>query len=96
MMNMIIQENCLIQVIKELKDYLFFLTEIKVVLIELQLILTQDIFFQELKSAITTLKLMEEIFMIKQLMIQLSNEIRKISTGQADDYKAGCLLDFTY
>ena len=93
MMNMIIQENCLIQVIKELKDYLFFLTEIKV---ELQLILTEDIFFQELKSAITTLKLMEEIFMIKQLMIQLSNEIRKISTGQADDYKAGCLLDFTY
>ena len=78
MMNMIIQENCLIQVIKELKDYLFFLTEIKVVLIELQLILTEDIFFQELIK-------------IKQLMIQLSNEIRKTSTGQANDYTAGCL-----
>ena len=41
--------DCLIQVIKELKDYLFLLIEIKVVLIELQLILTEDIFFQELK-----------------------------------------------
>ena len=24
------------------------------------------------------------------------NEIRKISTGQGDDYTTGCLLDFTY
>ena len=41
--------DCLIQVIKELKDYLFLLIEIKVVLTELQLILTEDIFFQVLK-----------------------------------------------
>ena len=36
---------------------------------------------------------MVEIFMIKQLMTQLSN-MMKISTGQGDDYTTGCLLDF--
>ena len=41
---------------------------------------------------------MEETFMINQLMSQLNNmsEIRKISTGQGDDYTTGCLLDFPY
>ena len=34
---------------QELKDYLFLLIEIEVVLIELQLLLTEDIFSQELK-----------------------------------------------
>ena len=47
---------------------LFTFTEIVVVLIELQLILTEDICFQELKLKVTTLTLMEEIFMISQLM----------------------------
>ena len=28
--------------------------------------------------------------------IKQYNEIRKISTGQGDDYKTGCLLDFAY
>ena len=37
------------QVIKELKDYLFLLIQVKVVLTELKLILTEDIFFQELR-----------------------------------------------
>ena len=46
---MIISENCLIQVIKSLKDNLFLLREIQMVLTELQVILTEDIFFQELK-----------------------------------------------
>ena len=48
---------------------------------------------------------MEEIFMIKQLMTQLSNmndsikqydEVRKVSTGRGNDYKTSCLLDFAY
>ena len=45
---------------------------------------------------------MEETFMINQLMTQLSNmmkykkNIRKLSTGQSDDYTIGCLLDFAY
>ena len=28
--------------------------------------------------------------------IKQNNEIRKISTGQGNDYTTGCLLDFTY
>ena len=32
---------------------------------------------------------------INELIIQY-DEIRKISTGQSDDYTAGCLLDFAY
>ena len=42
---------------------------------------------------------MEETFVINQLMTQLINqydEIRKISTGQGDDYTTGSLLDFAY
>ena len=37
--------------------------------------------------------------MISQLMnylIKQYNEVRKISTGQCDDYITGCLLDFAY
>ena len=55
------------QVMKELKDYLFLLTTM-MMLIELQLIFIKDIFFQELELKIIILKLMEEIFMINQLM----------------------------
>ena len=36
---------------------------------------------------------MEETFMIKQLEYDL---VRKTSTGQGDDYTAGCLLDYKY
>ena len=57
-----------IQVIKELNDCSFLLTENVVVLIELQLILTGDTFFRELKFKITTSTLMEESFMINKLM----------------------------
>ena len=48
---------------------------------------------------------MVEIFMIKQLMTQLSNmndsikqydEVRKVSTGRGNDYKTSCLLSFAY
>ena len=38
---------------------------------------------------------MEEIFMINDSIKQY-DEIRKISTGQGDDYTTGCLLDFDY
>ena len=40
---------------------------------------------------------MQEIFMISQLMlIKQYGEVRKVSTGQGDDYTTGCLLDFAY
>ena len=44
----------------------------KKVIIKFLLILIKNIFFQDLKQKITTLKLMEEIFMTNQLMIQLN------------------------
>ena len=41
--------------------------------------------------------LMKEIFMIKQLMIiKQFDEVRKVSTGQGDDYTTGYLLDLSY
>ena len=58
-------ENCLIQVIKALKNYLFLLM---IILMKSNLILTKDTFYQELKYTIITLKLMKETFMINQLM----------------------------
>ena len=87
-------ENCLIQVIKVLKDYFFFLM---IILMESHLILTKDTFFQELKW-----KIIIEIdgrnsydqpinYLIKQY-----DEVRKVSTGQGGDYTNGCLLDFAY
>ena len=40
---------------------------------------------------------MKEIFMIKQLMITKQfDEVRKVSTGQGDDYTTGYLLDLSY
>ena len=56
--------------------------------------------FLTLKLKNTTLKLRVEIFMIKQIMVQLNNttksENQKQLTGQGDDYKTGCLLDLAY
>ena len=40
------------------------------------MILLKNIFFQELKLKTTTSKLMEEIFMISQLMTQLRNMMK--------------------
>ena len=42
-------------------------------MIKFLLILLKNIFFQQLKQKITISKLMEEIFMINQLMTQLNN-----------------------
>ena len=58
----------LIQVIKELKDHLFLLMIIQQVAIKFLMILLKNIFFQESKLKATTLKLVEEVFMISQLM----------------------------
>ena len=56
--------------------------------------------FLTLKLKNATLKLRVEIFMIKQIMVQLNNttksENQKQLTGQGDDYKTGCLLDLAY
>ena len=48
----------------------------RVVIMLLMKIHIEDIFLQGLKLKIITLKLMEEIFMINQLMTQLSNTMK--------------------
>ena len=82
--------HCLIQVIKELKDCLFLLTEIVVVLIELQLILTEDTSSRELKLKTTTSKLMQETFMISQLMTQLSNTTKFTKFFYFEELQINC------
>ena len=52
---------------------LFLLMIMQQVMVKSLLILSKNTFFQELKLKITTSKLMEEIFMISQLMTQLNN-----------------------
>ena len=61
------------------------------------MILSKNNFSQELKLNTTASKLIEEIFMISQLIsIKQYDKVSKISAGQGDDYTAGCLLDFAY
>ena len=43
------------------------------------------------------LGLMVESFLINQkIMMPKHENIRKIATGQGDDYTTGCLLDYSY
>ena len=60
---------------------LFLLMIMQQVMVKSLLILSKNTFFQELKLKITTSKLMEEIFMISQLMTQLSN------TAKSEKYR---------
>ena len=66
------------------------------VLIELQLILTEDIFFQELENY--NIEIDGRNFYDQSIndSIKQYDKIRKISTGQGDDYTTGCLLGFSY
>ena len=64
------------QVMKELKDCLFLLMRIQQVISKFLLILSKNISFQELKLKIAISKLVEEIFIISQLMTQLSNKTK--------------------
>ena len=73
-MKMNTQENKLILLFNELKNCLFLLMVDKTN--TAQKIVTENIFYQELKLKIITLKLMEEIFFIKQLMTQLNNTMK--------------------
>ena len=69
---------------------------IQQVIIKSLLILIKNTFFQELKQKITILKLMVEIFMINQLIIQLNN-MMKLEIYQHDKViTTGCSLDFSY
>ena len=74
MLQIVIYENDLMLVFKGLIDSLFLL--MRMVIMLLIKIDIEDIFFQGLKLKITTLKLMEEIFMTSQLMAPLSNTMK--------------------
>ena len=65
-------------------------------IILLQLIWIESIFFQELKNY--NIKIDGTNFYDQPIndSIKQYDEIRKISTGQGDDYTTGCLLDFSY
>ena len=57
-----------------------------------------NIFFQKLKLKNTNVEI-DGINFYNQAIndsIKQYNEVRKISTGQGDDYTTGCLLDFAY
>ena len=68
--------NSMIQLIKESNDSLFLLMIIQKATMMFLLIFPKNIFCQELKQKITTSKLMEETFMINQLMTELSNRTK--------------------
>ena len=82
-------EYCLIQVIKALKDYLFFLM---IMLMESHLILPR------IKIKNYNIEIDGRNFYDQPTddIIKQYDEVRKVSTGQGDDYTTGCLLDFAY
>ena len=57
-----------------------------------------NIFFQKLKLKKYNVEIDSRNFYDQAIndSIKQYDEIRKISTGQGDDYTTGCLLDFTY
>ena len=67
-------------------------------IIKFLLILSKNIFFQELKIENYNIEIDGRNFYDQPIndLIKQYDEIRKISTGQGDDYTTGCLLDFAY
>ena len=82
------------QVIKELKDCLFLLMITNQTIMKFLLILSKNIFFQKNHN----IEIDGRNFYDQPIndSIKQYDEIRKISTGQGDDYTTGCLLDFAY
>ena len=78
----------MIQVIKELKNYLFLLTADS----------HRGYFLTRVKTENYNIKIDGRNFYDQPIndSIKQYDEIRKISTGQGDDYTTGCLLDFAY
>ena len=83
---------------KKLKDCSFLLMIMPKVVIKLQKTLTEDISFQEEKLKIIIHEIDGRNFYDQLIndLIKQYDEVRKISTGQGDDYTTGCLLDFAY
>ena len=88
----------MIQVVKELKDYLFLLMIIQQVIIKFLLILTKKNFLPRVKIENYNIQIDVRNFYDQPIndSVKQYDEIRKISTGQGDDYTTVCLLDFAY
>ena len=78
----------MIQVIKELKDYLYLLTADS----------HRKYFLPRVKIENYNIKIDGRNFYDQPIndSIKQCDEVRKVSTGQSDDYTTGCLLDFAY
>ena len=76
---------------------MFLLIEIKVVLIELQLI-HRRYFLPRVKIKNYNIEIDGRNFYDQPIndLIKQCDEVRKISIGQGDDYTTACLLDFSY
>ena len=88
----------MIQIVKELKGFLFLLMIIQQVIIKFLLIHTKNTFFPRVEIENYNIEIDGRDF-YDQLIndsIKQFPEIRKISTGQGDDYLTGRLLDFAY
>ena len=71
---------------------------IQQVIIKFLLINIKNTFFQELKIESCNIPIDGRNFYDQAIndSIKQYDEIRKIPTGQGDDYTTGCLLDFNY
>ena len=67
-------------------------------MIKFLLILSKYVFFQDLKIENCNIEIDGRNFYDQSIndSIKQYDEMRKISTGQGDDYTTGCLLDFAY
>ena len=88
----------MIKVIKELGDCLFLLMIIHQAIIIFLLILSKNIFFLRVKIENYNIEIDGRNFHDQPIndSIKQYDEVRKVSTGQVDDYTTGCLLDFAY
>ena len=84
-------------VFKELIDYLFLLILAVMIIILLMKIQIEN-FLPRLKIENYNIEIDGRNFYDQPIndSIKQYDEIRKISTGQGDDYTTGCLLDFSY
>ena len=84
-------------VFKELIDYLFLLILAVMIIILLMKIQIEN-FLPRLKIENYNIEIDGRNFYDQPIndSIKQYDEIRKISTGQGDDYTTGCLLDFAY
>ena len=84
-------------VMKELRDCLFLLIEIVLVLIELA-DSHRRYFLPRVKIENCNIAIGGRNFYDQPIndLIKQYDEVRKVSTGQGDDYTTGCLLGFAY